>query len=728
MAIKTLNLFLGAIIVFFIFGCDKIAAPDPVADPSDPVNYVLVWQDEFNQTSSIPDENNWNYDLGYGDNGWGNDEWQQYTNSPENVRVEDGNLVISAVWDSLNYSVPGKRDGSITSARINTKNKFSFKFGKIQARIKVPTGTGIWPAFWMLGKNFDFVGWPHCGEIDIMEISTLLHNNKTTMCAIHWWDESTESYKHYTQTKQLKEPLSADYHIYEIEWDNRRIVGKIDNIVYFVKVIEPSTMDEFLKEFFIIFNVAVGGTLGGAPDFTTNWPEKMYVDWVRVYQSEESLIPIKTFGIFTEETPVDDALEIGVNAEIYVWENTLTTGSIPPYEGQYVISWSTTGQGWFGAGIKSNSPLDLSNFTEGNIKFMIKMPPNVSFKIGLNDALGVESYVLFPAHQTAFGLVRDGEWGQAVIPVEEIRGNTDLEVLDYVFIILEENGVQCQFAIDDIYWDDGGTSASSIYFDQNSYSVDATNATIIVDDIAASGENVSVDITNGTDTISLMINLGSNGIGQGTLNFGLTDDDTDTITITEGGFITASYIDSNGLLRTDTANITSGSNLETIGIYSETHTDPMLVYSQIINSADWSGNSAEPNEQSTAVKPADGIYVLSVNFTDLGAGWGGIAFDFGAQDISSYSTFVINIDSSNMPNLAYFGIKFEDNTGGSKEVDLALYKPVVFGNWSRYEIPMSHFSTVDLTSVKYLGLWNPYTSNNDYIVGTLYFDNIYLAK
>lgn len=464
MASKTLNLILGAVLALLIFGCDRILAPDTVTDPTVPVNYELVWSDEFDQRSAAPDPGKWGYDLGYGDNGWGNDEWQQYTNLPENVRVEDGNLVISAVWDSLHFDEPGKRNGSVTSARINTKGKFSFKYGKAQARIKVPTDTGMWPAFWMLGKNNSSVGWPQCGEIDIMEVSPLLQGANTTISTAHWWDDDSDSHRYASGTKRLGQPLSNDYHIYEVVWDEQRIVGKIDDITYFVKVIDPGTMDEFLKEFFLIFNVAVGGNLGGAPDASTRWPQHMYVDWVRVYQDEQGLIPIETFGIFTDETPVDAGLAVGVNAEIYVWENTLAAANIPPYEGANGISWSSTGLGWFGAGIQSNAPLDMSDFAAGNLKFMIKMPANVSFKIGINDAQGSENYVLFPAGQTAYGLVRNGEWGQASIPVESLKGNVDLQILSYPFIILEQSGTQCTFAIDDIYYDGGGSLPSSVSF------------------------------------------------------------------------------------------------------------------------------------------------------------------------------------------------------------------------------------------------------------------------
>lgn len=125
------------ILFLFFLGCDSITDPDPVPDPTIPVNYELIWQDDFDGRSEL-DDSYWDYDLGYGNDGWGNDEWQNYTNSSENVIVENGNLIISAQCPT---GVPGKRDGSVTSARVKTQNKFSFKYGKVQARIKAPTGT-----------------------------------------------------------------------------------------------------------------------------------------------------------------------------------------------------------------------------------------------------------------------------------------------------------------------------------------------------------------------------------------------------------------------------------------------------------------------------------------------------------------------------------------------------------------------------------------------------------
>jgi len=885
---------LTAFFTLLIISCDNITDPDLVEDPTTPSGYQLIWSDEFDQDAL--DSDNWGFDLGYGMDGWGNDEWQLYTNEGDNVRVEDGNMVISALCPSGN---PGKRDDSVTSARVNTKNKFSFKYGKIQSRIKAPTDAGMWPAFWMLGTTFDTAGWPQCGEIDIMEISPLLHGETTTMSTMHWWDESYDGYNTYGTSYDVGESLSDDYHVYEVEWDEQRVIGKIDDITYYTKVLDPATMSEFLQNFFLIFNVAVGGNLGGSPDDTTQWPQQMLVDWVRVYQTEESLIPIETFGIYTDETEVDAGLTIGVNSNIYVWENTLNGASIPPYEGENVISWSTAGVGWFGGGISSDIPVDLSDFEAGVIKFMIKIPADVTFKIGINDAVGNESYVQFPANQTAYGLDRDGEWGQAVIPVQEIKGSVDLQMVSYEFMILEEGGAQCEFALDDIYWDGGGATVSSVSFDADSYNVELATAEIDIVDEGAAGTTVTAAVDNGTETINIDITLDAEGEGTGILNFGVTDDGTDTIAIAEGDLLTVNYTDSNGMNKTDSANIvgdpvesnafgiftdltpvydaliidenaniwvwentldagtippyegegvlswqTNGSawfgagiqstsaldlssfstgnmkfmikipaditfkikildtdngesfvqftgnqtlfglerngewgqaiipvtafqgsaNLTILsyefiivqesgaqcefavddiywdndsvdpppptgaaGIYSESHTETMIPYAQIINSADWSGNSVVPDEESTAVTPVDGTYVLSANFETGSAGWGGIAFDFGSQDISSMDKLILSIDKSALPALTHLGIKLEDNAGGNMEVDMAAYTPETSGNWSKYEIPLSQFSAVNLADLKYLGLWNPQDSGSNLIFGTIYFDDIHLT-
>jgi hypothetical protein len=199
------------------------------------------------------------------------------------------------------------------------------------------------------------------------------------------------------------------------------------------------------------------------------FPADMYVDYIRVYewngQGSVHLGPPAfeqgVFGLFTDTTPVNGELVPEVSGEIYVWEGTLIDGSIAPYEGENVLSWQTAGLGWFGAGIMSAQPLNLFDFGDGHIEFRINIPAHVSFQIGIIDTWGNQSYVDFPAHQTAYGLVRDGQWGQASIPVADIRGTAmDLRMLSYAFVILEVNGTACEFALDDVYWDSGSVASA----------------------------------------------------------------------------------------------------------------------------------------------------------------------------------------------------------------------------------------------------------------------------
>ena len=250
-------------------------------------SFELVFADEFNE-GTAPDPAKWNYETGYGpgDTGWGNNEWQLYTESPDNVRVEDGNLVITALCDAP----CGVRDGSVTSGKINTLDKFNFKFGKIVARIKPPTGKAAWPAFWSLGTNFPEIGWPRSGEIDFMEVHNFYSDENTTHFTMHWFDQNTDSWVFDSQFLTTDENLGDDFHIFEADWNEDRIIGKIDGVEYFSRHIDPDTMEEFLEEFYMILNVAMGGTLGSGnqpPAGDETFPQTMLVDYVRVFQGSD---------------------------------------------------------------------------------------------------------------------------------------------------------------------------------------------------------------------------------------------------------------------------------------------------------------------------------------------------------------------------------------------------------------------------------------------------------
>ena len=178
----------------------------------------------------------------------------------------------------------GKRDGSVTSARLITQDKVEFTYGKVAAKIKVPTGQGIWPAFWMLGANIDSEGWPACGETDIMEkVGGTDEKEQTLHGTIHFAD-SDDEYDYDSGSVNIGEYLSDDYHIYEIEWSESSIIWKIDGNQFHSVDISDSQYDEFKEDFFIILNVAVGGNWPGDPDSTTDFPQKMLVDWVRIYK------------------------------------------------------------------------------------------------------------------------------------------------------------------------------------------------------------------------------------------------------------------------------------------------------------------------------------------------------------------------------------------------------------------------------------------------------------
>ncbi|HRI46539.1 MAG TPA: family 16 glycosylhydrolase [Ignavibacteriaceae bacterium] len=237
-------------------------------------NYQLVWSDEFNGTSL--NTNDWTYEIGPNP---ANNELQYYTNRIHNLYLEDGSLVIRAlseIYGGMNY----------TSARIKTK--LNWKYGKIEARIKLPYGQGIWPAFWMLGQNINSVGWPACGEIDIVElVGGGPGRDNRCYATLHWEQNGHASYgSNYTLPSGI---FADDYHIFTATWTPQKVECFVDGIRYFVIDITPAGLSEFHAPYFIILNLAVGGNWPGNPNSSTIFPQYMYVDYVRVYQDAASV-------------------------------------------------------------------------------------------------------------------------------------------------------------------------------------------------------------------------------------------------------------------------------------------------------------------------------------------------------------------------------------------------------------------------------------------------------
>jgi beta-glucanase (GH16 family) len=229
-------------------------------------DWKLVWSDEFNY-NGLPDSTKWGNEVGF----IRNNELQYYTlRRAENSMVADGKLMI--IGRKENY-----KNAGYTSASLITKGKAGWTYGKIEARIKLPTGQGMWPAFWMLGQDRSKVGWPRCGEIDIMEH---INNENILHGTLHWFNE-----KHVSSGGKIPCDMSF-YHNYSVEWNNEAIKWFLDGEKYWeVTVLDSvNSTSEFHKPFYIILNLAIGGNWPKNPDTSTQFPDTMFVDYVRVYQ------------------------------------------------------------------------------------------------------------------------------------------------------------------------------------------------------------------------------------------------------------------------------------------------------------------------------------------------------------------------------------------------------------------------------------------------------------
>jgi len=240
------------------------------------LQWQLVWEDEFDgPAGKLPDSTRWRFDIG---TNWGNDQLEYDTDRSENVSLTGGgHLAITAREESY-------LEQEYTSGRINTWGHFEHGYGRFEARIKLPVGQGIWPAFWLLGADFGTVGWPTCGEIDIMEYRgqepSIIHGSLHGP-GYSGGDALTLSYS------LVGDRFDAGFHVFAVQWDTSRITWYVDDTPFLAvapRDLPPDTDWVFDHPFFIILNVAVGGNFVGSPDSTTTFPQTMLVDWVRVYR------------------------------------------------------------------------------------------------------------------------------------------------------------------------------------------------------------------------------------------------------------------------------------------------------------------------------------------------------------------------------------------------------------------------------------------------------------
>ena len=278
--------------------------------------YSLVWSEEFDGPTL--DLSKWVHEIGAG--GWGNNELQYYTANPNNIFIDTGYLNIVGQIESVGGA-------NFTSSRIKTQGLYDFQYGRVESRIKVPVGQGLWPAFWMLGSNISTVSWPLCGEIDIMEHV----NNELIIYGTHHYD-----YFGHTYDGGQDWADASIFHVYSIEWTDTEIIWFLDGVQFFQTDIGPgsTSKEEFHKPFFLLLNLAIGGNWPGSPNGSTTFPASMCVDYVRVYQ-ESNTLPEVTPDLFTlYPNPASDVLTIDAISDVKSY-------TISTLQGEQLLSGNT---------------------------------------------------------------------------------------------------------------------------------------------------------------------------------------------------------------------------------------------------------------------------------------------------------------------------------------------------------------------------------------------------
>jgi beta-glucanase (GH16 family) len=420
---------------------------------------TLVWSDEFD--SPTLDRSTWTFNTG--GSGFGNGELQYYTARPENVRVDNGSLVIEVRRD--NYL----GDKAFTSARLVTNGRFAFRYGTIEARIKLPNvDYGLWPALWLMGSSYGALDWPAAGEVDIMEFGRKDGHlagvvNRRALAAAHW--ELNDEHVMHDGFIDWPTILCDDFHLFRLEWTPARMQISVDNVPYWsLDISNPAAHDleEFHEPMFLLTNVAVGGwnfieiTDPGA--ITATLPARMYIDYIRLYDNGNTELYFADdaresglFGIFTETAPVNNHVQYETDAELFLWNN-LTAVADTPYEGHEVWSMTAAPGTWWGMGVLSTHfDRNLQDYSDGHMHLHMKTTATDAFKIGLKSATSGESWVyLNDEHQ--YGLVRDGLWHEVVIPLNAFL-NLDFRTVSQLFMIAGDPPASAvQFAIDNVYW------------------------------------------------------------------------------------------------------------------------------------------------------------------------------------------------------------------------------------------------------------------------------------
>lgn len=420
---------------------------------------TLVWSEDFDGPAI--DTSTWTFNTG--GSGFGNGELQYYTARPENARIEDGSLVIEARREDY---LGGK---AFTSSRLNTNGRFSFKYGTVEARIKLPNvDYGMWPALWIMGSSFGAINWPACGEIDLMEfgrkdgyLAGLV--NRRVSAAGHW--ELNDEHTYTTDYIDMPAPMYQDYHLFKLEWTPDHLQTFVDNVPYWtLDISNPANNDleEFHEPMFLLTNVAVGGwnfiEITDPNAITAPFPGRMYIDYIRIYDNGDTELhygddnqETGNFGILTETTPVNNSVQYTVDADLFIWNN-LTEVAGDAYEGETAWNFTAAAGNWWGMGVLSTQfDRNMKNYSDGEMHLQMKTTSQAPFKIGIKSTNSGESWVPFN-DERSYGLVRDGEWHEIVIPLNAFL-NCDFNTVTQLFMIAADpSGSNFDFSIDNIYW------------------------------------------------------------------------------------------------------------------------------------------------------------------------------------------------------------------------------------------------------------------------------------
>jgi len=444
----------------------------------------VVWSTDF--SSGVIDPGTWTYDVGGG--GWGNGQFEYDTAQHQNTYITNGNLVIEA--DRTNYW-----GNSFTSARMLTQGRFAFKYGNLEARIKVPnTANGLWPAFWMMGINSGAIVWPNCGEVDVMELGSaagIASNIQQELidCALHYADTNSNPVN-VASWLTAPEDLSLDYHLYQMSWTPTNMTFSLDNVPF--GSWNTAGVAMFQQPMFLILNIAIGGynpsyTGVYSPSaVTANFPATMDVDYIHITDNGftqlyfgDNYAENGNFGVFAGATPVNDSLTFGTglepnfaygtNAALYVWNNmTPSTNPPAPSEGTSCWSFDIAGGNWFGMGVFLPNFRNMKNYSDGYLHFDIRTTAGdaTPMQVGIQSCVAgqlagdaANSVLPLGSDQTAeFGFAHDGQWHSLKIPLNRFA-NVDFRTVNQFFQIssVGNTAAGLNLSLDNVWWEPSTT-------------------------------------------------------------------------------------------------------------------------------------------------------------------------------------------------------------------------------------------------------------------------------